>query len=129
MDETLDTLRGIRGLFSDPFNWIQGESARDDKGYSVNASSDCATRFCLTGAAYHITFDTTGDTEEYLDNIRESVFSEICKTLGEVPTPHENYDLVDELWDILVDYNDKAERTYENIIEVLDKTIRRLDES
>lgn len=54
---TLEVLRKTRALLADPARWTRGAFALDDGGGMVDANSSDAVRFCLLGAAWHVTGD------------------------------------------------------------------------
>lgn len=51
---TLEVLRGMRELLSDPERWTKKVSARDTIGNEVGPLDTRATSFCLYGAAVRI---------------------------------------------------------------------------
>ena len=47
---SLEILKEVKALLSNPENWIKGHSAEDIYGYPVHISDPRANKFCLIGA-------------------------------------------------------------------------------
>ena len=54
MTSTAEILKAARKLIEKPENWVQGESARDERGHRVDVYSRRAKCFCSIGAIYRV---------------------------------------------------------------------------
>ena len=106
----LEQLKQIRELLNKPEHWTQNASARDNFGKHVDSRSPSAVCWCLSGAISKITSDPTvaRGLEKY---------QQLNKTL----VAHANVKTV------LSEWNDRPHRRHEDILLVLDDTIKRLE--
>ena len=105
----LDALKAVRALLDKPEKWTQGAYAKTRSGIYVASSSPNACKWCLSGA--------------------------INRATQAAPKP---VLLATRLQSILIDkvgraksvcgWNDKDERTYEDVINLLDDCIADLEE-
>jgi hypothetical protein len=94
---TLEVLRGMRELLSEPTRWTQDTNARSSDGDEVLYHSDLADCWCLDGALLKL---TRHDGDVYLA-VRKAL-----------PV------------DVLCVWNDAPERTHAEVLELLDKAIQ-----
>jgi hypothetical protein len=88
-------LRAVRAFYGGPEKWTQGAYALNAEGHSVSAKSKDACRWCLSGAISSASYNIW-ETARFLHFF-----------IG---------------WG-LIDWNDAPERTFEDVIALLDKAI------
>ena len=104
---TLDVLREVRKLIAEPERWTKGVYARPrDSTGSVNIRNKRAHCFCLAGALYRAINVTPGENYGVIGYARALGFQDEGK---------------------LTDWNDNPERTHADILDLLDRTIAKLE--
>jgi hypothetical protein len=88
-------LRAMLALYSEPENWTQGTYARDHQGNPKSPESEEACSWCLSGAGYCV----PGDPWPRIAFLRSLIGGP------------------------LTNWNDAPERTFEDVIALLDKAI------
>ena len=124
----LDVIRQARKLLSNPERWCQGTSALDRKGEETTPLSDTACQWCLSAAldVAIITSDRFREVASYeVYNVRRFVEKFMQQFLVA-----DSSQVLDEArkqgfsMSNIVEFNDGGK--YENVIELLDKSIDRL---
>lgn len=100
----LQVLKGARELLSDESKWAKGFFAFDKDGERCGACSPEACKFCLIGAMRKVAGRDTSVTVNCL--------TEIYNYLGH---------------NLAADWNDDADRKHSEVIDLLNKTIARLE--
>lgn len=104
---TRDVLRAAKAFVEQ--GWTQGVSARDAKGYPVGATYDGATQFCVVGALERATM---GDPLGYRRACDAKMYMRIAlEERTHIDSPS------------VSNYNDKANRTKEEILSLFDEAI------
>ena len=101
------TPRTIKELLSSPESWTQNTLARDQNGKSKHHDDLSATSWCLMGAILHV--------YQHADLVTYERVADMCLSkigplsLGEWPK-------------CIVRWNDSPERSYKDIVELLEST-------
>ena len=95
----LDDLKAVRSLISEPNHWCKGNSAIDENGDPVSATSDRAVAWCLVGAIERV---GNGQLPRVL------VMSVLLNTTGYGPC---------EI------FNDADDTTHDDVLRLIDKAI------
>jgi hypothetical protein len=102
--ETLDVLKAARALLGEgPHRWTQDAYARNSKGESWSTSGPDAARFCVAGACLRF-LPEDADAQTVLCSLRE-----------QLPVTYRRFAV--SFW------NDRPERTYEEVLALFDKAI------
>jgi len=101
MTTAKDVLVGTRALLSDKTKWTQEVFARDPVGTAVNLYSPLAACWCLEGAIGKVSSELGTGMGAAADLLR--------KQLPDGTS--------------LIDWNDSKERTYQDVVDLLDKAI------
>lgn len=100
--------------------WCRGSYARDNTGISVDFGDPRACSWCLMGAMY-VVIAPTAQKPSHLSGteggIRSALVSELSSTLALTDAPERN----------LIPFNDEVCQTQEDAIDLIRKTINRLE--
>jgi hypothetical protein len=111
-------LKNLRKLFPDPSAWMQKSWAKDKNGCIVKEISDGAVCFCLDGGIRRILpWPNANNNGGMIDMFRRRDI--IRNVLQEAIKP----DVYSDSALDLIDWNDKPGRTFQNVIDVIDKAI------
>jgi hypothetical protein len=121
--EVADVLRKARALLTDPSNWCQGYNCRDANGRPLPYGSSLACSYCLVSAVcLQLPDALQGKADLYLNELRRTIFlrhpnseGKSFETLHPEDVPR------------LSQWNDAPSRTHEDVLLLLDVTIRRLE--
>jgi len=105
--QTLEDVKAVRALLSEPTRWTGRTNARNARGQKVAFRSDEATCWCIVGAMRRVTSMTGRVGERFI-----SVCSAIAPVLG-----------LDEI----IGFNDSPTRKHHEILAYLDAAIARLE--
>lgn len=99
---TLEAIKAVRKLITDPKHWTQGAFARDANGNSTDTCGPNATCWCIAGAITKVDIDAKG--------INGDIYGELAKSTE---------------GDGIVYVNDNL--GHKAILNVINKTITRLE--
>lgn len=92
--------------------WCQGASARDGDGLIVSILDERAVQYCLVGAMDKVC--ESNITSPEVTTLHDLIFESI-----EDPNPNE--------YEHIPDYNDRPNRTKEEVLALLDKVVEVID--
>lgn len=100
----------VKDLLANKDRWCQGADAYDDSDEIVDPTSGRACRWCLSGAIQRC-YKGTGHAEEMAQRL-----AVVCAKIEREELPELGEPVIDDPMDFLVDFNDDALRTYEQIL-------------
>lgn len=111
---SLGLLTGIRELLTRPGAWLQHTEAETKTRTRVNAENPSAICFCIQGAAIR----TANPSGRYDAGLRDQALRILNTEIRETLFPWTG-----QAWE----FNDAAGRTQEEVLQLLEKTISRLE--
>ena len=107
---TLEELKAVRELLSDPEHWTRGAFARDAQGGEISPASPEAACWCIGGAAMYMASEPGWDFIQLLDAslpVLRAVGDVIgCTDVG-----------------FIGDWQDAPDRTHAEVLDALDRAI------
>ena len=111
---TLEILKGVRELLTDPAHWTRGVLARiGQRRRPATPLSDEATCWCWVGAVYRAAGPSPHDVDINAAGI-EGAFDAFANTIGIHPFN-------------ISHWNDNRRRTHSQVLDATDRTIARLE--
>jgi hypothetical protein len=111
-----NSLIRVRTLLADPSHWTRGYYAKDKDQYDVSPYSSTATCWCLEGAFLKVVGPSVWARTES-DNSAYTIISNLCRE--KIPSDtNTNRNPV-------AYFNDAAERTHAEVLELLDLAIEK----
>ncbi len=102
---TLEQAKAVRALLDKPEKWAKFTLARDRFGTEISPENGHAASWCMVGAIRSVTNDHDSSM---------AFFDALRQTRGDKETTQS--------------WNDKPSTTYKEVIDVLDRTIARLEQ-
>ena len=112
-----EVLSRALSIIEDHKNWTQGFMARDGNNNEVTWSDPKATKYCLLGALWKASSQSSPKEEKTRTEARREAEYKIEDILEKIPQEYENLSIES--------FNDNPETMHEDVIHILKETIER----